>query len=327
MRLCRFVQPGSGGRPQVGFFLDNERVAPLSAVTARHADATHQRLALEEPDGAEITAFLPPAGRAYGAARQLAEWLERNLEGQSAALLQRGGYELLSPLARPGKVLCLAGNYAKHIEEGGGTAVARQQTFPWVFMKPLTTLNHPDAPVALPSVSPDHIDWECELGVVIAKRCRAVKEAEALGYVGGYVVVNDISDREFRPNPGRKPRERDAFFDWLHGKWHDGFCPIGPCLTTSDEIPNPQTLRLTLTVNGAMKQNASTAQMIFPVAAVVEFISSFVTLEPGDLIATGTPDGTGSASRTFLKAGDKVEAAIERIGVLRNSIVAEPRRG
>ena len=133
------------------------------------------------------------------------------------------------PIAQPAKILLLAGNYATHVVERGGIAAERDETFPYVFMKPpTTTLTHPGDPIVIPRVSPDHIDWECELGVVIGRRCRDVDEAEALDYVAGYTVVNDISDRKFTPNPGRKPRERDKFFDWLHGKWHDTFCPIGP---------------------------------------------------------------------------------------------------
>ena len=165
------------------------------------------------------------------------------------------------PIARPPKLLLLAGNYAEHVAERGGTAAEREETFPYVFMKPpTTTLTHPGDPIVIPRVSPDHIDWECELGVVIGRRCRDVAEAEALDYVAGYTVVNDISDRKFKPNPGRKPRERDKFFDWMHGKWHDTFCPIGPCILSADAVPDPQALPLSLTVNGEVKQDATTGR-------------------------------------------------------------------
>jgi 2-keto-4-pentenoate hydratase/2-oxohepta-3-ene-1,7-dioic acid hydratase in catechol pathway len=225
---------------------------------------------------------------------------------------------LLVPIPAPSKLLLLAGNYSKHIEEGGGRAEERVRTFPYVFMKPpLTTLTHPDAPVKIPAVSPHHIDWELELGVIMGKRCKGVPESESLEYVAGYTVVNDISDRKFRPNPGRAVREKDAYFDWLHGKWHDTFCPIGPCVLPTDDLSNPQELRMHLRVNGEMEQNASTAEMVFPVAAIIEFISSFVTLEPGDIISTGTPSGVGSRRKIWQAP---VEAEIERIGVLRNPV-------
>src|SRR5262249_11075209 len=159
-------------------------------------------------------------------------------------------------------------------------------TFPYVFLKPpSTTLTNPGRPIRLPRVAPDAVDWELELAVVIGRRVKEVSEAEALGAVAGYTVINDISQRRYRPNPGRKPRDRDKFFDWMHGKWFDGFCPCGPCITSADEITDPQNLRLTLTLNGQVRQDASTAQMIFSVAALIAFIAQMVTLEPGDLIS------------------------------------------
>jgi 2,4-diketo-3-deoxy-L-fuconate hydrolase len=228
--------------------------------------------------------------------------------------------QLLAPIPAPSKILLLAGNYSKHIEEGGGKAEERAKTFPYVFMKPVTTLINPGEPIQIPAASPDHIDWELELGVIIGKRCKGVSEADALQYVAGYTVVNDISDRVFRPNPGRNQRPKDSFFDWQHGKWHDTFCPMGPCVLPADDCPDPQTLKMTLKVNGHVEQDASTADMVFPVAAIVSFVSSFVTLEPGDIISTGTPDGVGHAKGKYLKAGDVVEAGIEGIGVLRNPV-------
>jgi 2-keto-4-pentenoate hydratase/2-oxohepta-3-ene-1,7-dioic acid hydratase in catechol pathway len=146
---------------------------------------------------------------------------------------------------------------------------------------PTTTLVDPGKPVRIPRVSPSAIDWEMELAVIIGRKCKSVSEREAMNFVAGYTVINDISDRRFRPNPSRKQRDRDSFFDWQHGKWHDGFCPCGPCIATVDSVPEPQKLGMKLTVNGEIKQDSSTAQMVFPVAAVVEFISAFVTLEPG----------------------------------------------
>ena len=164
---------------------------------------------------------------------------------------------LLVPIASPPKMLFLAGNYAKHVAERGGAAAEREETFPYVFMKPpSTTLTHPGDPIVIPRVSPDQIDWECELGIVIGRRCRHVDEDEAMGCIAGYTVVNDISDRSFKPNPNRKPRERDKFFDWMHGKWHDTFCPMGPCILSADVVPDPQALPIKLTVNGQVKQDA-----------------------------------------------------------------------
>jgi 2,4-didehydro-3-deoxy-L-rhamnonate hydrolase len=309
MRLCRYDDQGT---VRVGFYSEDS-IVPL----ARAASA----LGVEVPESDSLPPFLPG-----GAAREAVVSLEKRLDehpqaDREALAVPTGSVPLLVPVPDPPKLLLLAGNYSAHIEEGGGRAEERARTFPYVFMKPpTTTLTHPNRPVRIPEVSPDHIDWEIELGVVIGKRCRGVKESEALGYVAGYTVVNDISDRQFRPNPDRAERKNNAFFDWLHGKWHDTFCPMGPCVLPADELADPQSLRLTLKLNGEVEQDASTAEMIFPVAAVVEFISSFVTLEPGDVIATGTPAGVGAAKGKFLKSGDRLEAAIERIGVLANPV-------
>ncbi|MBT5847222.1 MAG: FAA hydrolase family protein [Verrucomicrobiales bacterium] len=309
MRLCRFEQ---GGQPAVGFFLDDQ-IIPLSAA----AEAAGETL--EATD--DLLAFLPH-GSQYEAAQRVAEWLAKN-ESVLVGISDKDT-SILTPIPKPNKLLLLAGNYAKHIEEGGDIAVERAQTFPYVFMKPpSTTLNRHGGDIPIPAVSPDNIDWECELGVVIGKEAKGVTEAEALDYVAGYTVVNDISDRGFRPNPNRKERDRDKFFDWQHGKWHDGSCPIGPCIACRESIPDPQVLPLKLTVNGEVHQHASTAQQIFPVAGVVEFVSAFITLEPGDIISTGTAAGVGHAKGVHLNPGDIVEAGIDGIGVLKNTMVLE----
>ena len=194
---------------------------------------------------------------------------------------------------------------------------------------PTTTLTHPGDPVrVIPACSPDHVDYEAELGVVIGRRCRDVEEQDALDYVAGYTVVNDITDRKYMPNPGRKPRERDKFFDWLHGKWHDTFCPVGPCIFSADAEPDPQAFRVRLTVNGETKQDRLDGpEMIFlPVAAVISFLSRRVIApEPGDLISTGTPSGVGSTTGIYLKPGDQVVASIDGIGQLSNPLFAAER--
>lgn len=318
MRLCRFLLEDM---VLSGFYAD-ELVVPIDQAAEAYAEAIGEELDLPVSD--DLLAFLPPDGPGFEAAGTLAAWVE-GLDQASRAELAVATDEvrLLVPVPRPGKLLMIAGNYARHVEERGGLAAKRAETFPYVFLKPpSTTLTHPGSPIVIPRDSPDHIDWECELGVVIGRRCRQVSEADAPGHVAGYTVVNDVSDRAFTPNPGRKARERDRFFDWLHGKWHDTFCPMGPCLLAARGV-DPQALRLTLTVNGQVKQNDTTAGMIFPVAAVVAFVSEFVTLEPGDVISTGTPAGVGTTSGTYLRPGDVVEATIEGIGALRNPVRAE----
>lgn len=319
MRVCRFQHQG---RVHAGIYSD-KFVAPLSAAAKAYADATHETLTLPESD--DLLDLLPPDGKFAAAAEKLAGWVERNGEGVPAsARLAHSDVKLLVPIPRPNKLLLLAGNYAEHIKEGGGVAAERAETFPYVFMKPpTTTLTHPGDPIRIPSVSPNAIDWEVELAVVIGRKGKHIPESKALQYVAGYTVVNDISDRKFRPNPGRKERPNNAFFDWLHGKWHDSFCPCGPCIASARVIPDPQSLKLQLRLNGEVRQDSSTKFQIFPVAAVIEFISSFVTLEPGDIIATGTPAGVGNTTGTYIKPGDTLEASIESIGILVSPVTAE----
>jgi 2-keto-4-pentenoate hydratase/2-oxohepta-3-ene-1,7-dioic acid hydratase in catechol pathway len=319
MRLCRFRIDGV---VLLGFYAD-DRVVPIDQAAEAYSEIEDDELLI--PATEDLLELLPPSGIGYAEAKRLAEWVE----GPAAPPIDEislltADLELLTPIPNPPKLLLLAGNYAKHVEERGGVAAERQETFPYVFMKPLTTLTNPGDPVVIPRASADHIDWECELGVVIGQPCRNVTEAEALSYVAGYTVVNDISDRKYQPNPGRKPRDRDKFFDWMHGKWHDTFCPIGPCVLSADAVADPQSFPIGLTVNGEVKQDATTAQMVFPVAAVIAFLSEFMTLSPGDVISTGTPSGVGSATGTYLRPGDELRATIGGIGTLRNPVVGGP---
>lgn len=319
MRLCRVLINGTA---HVGLYED-ERIVPLSKAAAAFAQKTGKLANL--PQGDNLLDFLPPAGSGYASTKEVSQWLAANGEAISANdSIPTAKAELLVPVPRPSKIMLLAGNYADHIREGGGIAAERAETFPYVFMKPpTTTLTNPGQAIRIPTISPNSIDWELELAVVIGRKAKGVKEADALKYVAGYTIINDISNRKFKPNPQRKERQKDSFFDWLHGKWHDSFCPCGPCITSADAIPDPQTLPMKLRLNGEIKQDASTALQIFPVAAVIEFISSFVTLEPGDLISTGTPAGVGSSKGTFLKPGDELRGTIEKIGTLVTPVIAE----
>ncbi|WP_437202308.1 fumarylacetoacetate hydrolase family protein [Planctomicrobium sp. SH664] len=308
MRLCRYAHQGQA---EIGFVLEDESILPLKEAA--------EQFACPLPPSTNLLDFLPGGGL-YGAVQPLKEFLDPS--AVPGLTFPATDVQLLVPVPDPGKLLLLAGNYAKHVEESGGRAEERERTFPYVFMKPpATTLTHPGDPVRIPEVSPNQIDWEIELAVIIGQRCSRVSEADALNYVAGYTVINDITDRGFTKQPGRVERPRDGFFDWLHGKWHDTFCPMGPCVLSADDCPDPQNLRMVLAVNGHVEQDGNTADMVFPVAALIEFISSFVTLLPGDIISTGTPHGIGKAKGKFLKSGDLLEAYVERIGTLRNPVV------
>ncbi|MCS6851428.1 MAG: fumarylacetoacetate hydrolase family protein [Gemmataceae bacterium] len=316
MRICRYQH---NGQVEAALYFD-ARIASVGRLAAELG------VKLPTAMSANLLDYLPPDGPSAEAAQELYRRFNQLPPADQQRLSQpTQGTRLRVPVPEPKKVILLAGNYAAHIEEGGREkALERQQTYPYFFWKPpSTTLTDPGAPVRIPKVSPHSIDWEIELGVIIGRKCKDVSEKEALGYVAGYSVCNDISDRNFQLNPRRKPREKDGFFDWLHGKWHDTFLPMGPCVLSASVVPDPQKFPLKLKVNGQVMQDANTAQMIFPVAALVSILSSFVTLEPGDIISTGTPSGVGAARKppVFLKPGDQIEAEIGGIGILYNPVV------
>ncbi len=230
--------------------------------------------------------------------------------------------ELLAPLLRPGKLLAAAANYQDHVAEAGGEPLDKSRLSPRLFLKPPTCIVGPGADIPMPSVSKE-VDWEAELAVVIGAAARDVPVERALDVVGGYVTSNDVSARSMDFGYERDTGDSHVwFFDWLAGKWLDGFAPMGPWLVTADEVPDPQALDVTLDVNGKRRQHGSTKDMIFSVAELVSFASRLMTLEPGDVIMTGTPSGGGAATGEYLKAGDEMSVTIGDLGTLTNRVVA-----
>lgn len=217
---------------------------------------------------------------------------------------------LLAPVPRPSKIIGVGLNYRDHAQETGQPLPKA----PILFSKASTAVIGPRQAIVLPKGS-EQVDYEVELGVVIGVGGRGISEEEALKHVGGYTVVNDVSARDFQFRDGQ----------WFRGKSFDTFAPMGPCLVLRDQLPNPQNLRLRLRVNGRTRQDGTTANMVFSVAQLIADISQGITLEPGDVIATGTPAGVGFVAKpkpVFLQPGDIVEAEIEGIGVLRNPVAS-----
>ncbi|MBI1369206.1 MAG: DUF2437 domain-containing protein [Planctomycetes bacterium] len=219
----------------------------------------------------------------------------------------------LSPID-PKVILCIGLNYRKHAEETG----AKIPQWPVLFMKNISAACGPDDKIVIPPLcmDPPEVDYEVELAVVIGRAAKNVSEADALKHVLGYTVGNDVSARLWQKDRGGS--------QWCRGKGFDTFCPLGPVLVTPDEIPDPQTLGLSTRLNGQVMQDSNTSDMIFPVAKLIAFLSSGVTLVPGTVILTGTPSGVGMARKppVYLKPGDKLELTIEKIGSLTNAIVA-----
>lgn len=313
----RYVQYSRGGSPRPGL-LYNESVIDLTALL--------ELLGAPVPGGlSSLRAFIE-------AGEQLWEVVTHDLGSTDRETLQQlSGYYALeeialeAPLQDAHKLILLAGNYREHIcEVGYRVPQTPESVTPQFFMKPpSTTVIGPGQPVRL-SRGSIWVDWEVELAVVIGKRGRYILEDQAMDFVFGYTILNDISERAFNSElTNRFVREKDPLFDWLHGKWFDTFAPMGPAVVTSDEIPNPHNLRITLYRNGAIEQDANTSQMIHRIPYLIHKLSQIMTLEPGDVLSTGTPSGVGHSKGLRLEDGDVLECRIEGIGALQNWLEAE----
>jgi 2,4-didehydro-3-deoxy-L-rhamnonate hydrolase len=276
MKLVRFGPPGSE-RP--GVWLDDGHILDVRAMAFDIEDYNSHFFSHWGVE--RVRALLQESGR---------------------KLVPAAGLRLGPPVARPGKIVCLGKNYADHAAEFD----AEIPTEPILFSKAPTAMIGPADPIVIPAGS-TLVDAEAELAVVIGAAARRVPESDAMKYVAGYTVLNDVTDRAVQKSAKQ----------WFRAKSFDTFCPVGPYLVTPDEAGDPQNLRIGQKVNGKVLQETNTSNMIFKIARLIAFISAEITLEPGDLIATGTPGGIGSARKppVLLKAGDTVEVVVERIGV------------
>jgi 2-keto-4-pentenoate hydratase/2-oxohepta-3-ene-1,7-dioic acid hydratase in catechol pathway len=254
--------------------------------------------------------------------RLVADFLATALSAPPSGSQKGHAYPLLeiqlhAPIARPTKnVFCVGRNYLSHIEEGARARgkEATVSSVPVFFTKPPTSVIGPHDDIPWDRAVTQQVDWEVELGVIIGVGGRNIPRSSALGHIFGYTVVNDVSARDLQ----------SSHVQFFKGKSLDGFCPMGPVVVTSDQFPHPQTTPLTLRVNGIVKQEGNTRDMIFPIDHLIESLSHGLTLEAGDILATGTPDGVGFARTPpeFLQVGDIMETEVEGIGTMRNRIVA-----
>ncbi|MDR7417793.1 MAG: fumarylacetoacetate hydrolase family protein [Armatimonadota bacterium] len=304
----RFATVQVGGKAHLGL-LDGEHVflfAPLARLAAR--GRIRGRGASPVPD--DLLAFIEHGSLAQARA---ALALGRSLLKAGKArdvILPASKVRFLAPIPRPRKnIVCLGRNYAEHAKESGGQV----PTVPIFFTKPPTCVVGPGAAVVHHPVT-EKLDYEVELAAIIGRRGRDIPESRALAHVFGYTIMNDVTARDLQ-------RRHEQ---WFKGKSLDTFAPMGPVVAHRSAIRDPQNLVLRLRVNGEQRQHASTRGMVFPVARIISVLSAGMTLEPGDIIATGTPEGVGMGMNppVWLKPGDVMEAEIEGIGVLRNPIVA-----
>jgi 2-keto-4-pentenoate hydratase/2-oxohepta-3-ene-1,7-dioic acid hydratase in catechol pathway len=302
MRLLTF-KPKRGGAARIGLLLESGAVMNVGAAAAR----ARRRLPF---DASDMLSLIASGHRGLTALRALA----KNFRGKGAAF---SALRLLAPIPRPRKnVFCVGWNYLEHFEEGAKarTQVQEMPQHPTFFSKLPTTVTGPYDPVPLHAGVTEMLDWEVELGVIVGRGGRNITEGDALKHVFGYTVVNDVSAREVQRRHGQQ---------WFKGKSLDGSCPMGPWIVTADEVPDPQALRVSCRVNGVVKQDSNTRQMYFRIPRIIAELSAGLTLEPGDIISTGTPAGVGHARTPpeFLAPGDLLETEVEGIGALRNKIV------
>src|SRR2546427_9107277 len=297
MMLVSYRIRGSDAAWRAGI-AQEEAVVDTSASRLGRADAAGGQ------GGLSVRALLQQGQQAL---EEVFAWAQQQFEAKSN-LISLDTLELGPPVPDPDKILCLGVNYREHAAE----AQQEVPAVPMFFAKFRNSLIGPTSPILLPRVS-RQIDYEGELAVIIGTRCKDVTEQEALQYVARYSIMNDVTARDIQLQTSQ----------WTAGKALDTFAPMGPGMVLASDMPDPQTLMLTTGVNGQVVQHDSTANMIFSVATSIAFLSSLMTLEPGDIIATGTPSGVGF-KRTpplFLREGDVVEVEIERIGSIRNPVM------
>ena len=294
MRFCTYQV---GGEPRVGIVAENG-VVDLRALARR------RRLPSVPDDMLALIAEVPTL-ELRALAREARTWVRAGGEAVPVARAR-----LLAPIPRPRKnIVCMGRNYAEHAKESGNAP----PEVPVFFTKPPTAVVGHDAPVTHHAVT-EQLDYEVELVAVIGRRARSVAPAKALEYVFGYTVMNDVTARDLQ----RRHQQ------WFKGKSLDTFAPLGPWIVHRSAIPDPQRLRLSMRINGEVRQDSTTASMVFTVAQLISVLSMGMTLEPGDLLATGTPAGVamGMNPPKWLQPGDVMEAEVEGIGLLRNRVVA-----
>ena len=296
MRLVTFT-PRPHGPQHLGLVRDDKEVIDLKSIGG------------EPPfDPAEMVSLITAGDAAL-------KWL-RNVATRSPGALPLDKVTLLAPIPRPRKnVFCVGWNYVEHFEEGAKARphVQEMPAHPAFFTKAPTTVNGPFADVPAHRGVTEKLDWEVELGVIIGTGGINIKEADAMAHIFGYTVINDVSAREVQRQHGQQ---------WFKGKSLDGHCPMGPWIATADEIANPQDLDITCRVNGVTKQQSNTRHMYFKISRIIAELSAGLTLEPGDIICTGTPAGVGHARTPpeFMQTGDVLETEIRGLGLLRNKI-------
>ncbi len=319
-KLATFAKPDGGSF--VAIVLDDDAV-DLSAAQAAYS-ASRGRAGTSATGS--ILALLEDWDRTFPLLQEVVAFLDK--EGLPGATAKVASLHALPPVRRPGKMLYAAQNFQEHVDEmiragmtpAGGREFTGEKstTVPYLFLKASSTLAGAFDDIKIP-LGMSKTDWEAEIALAIGKGGKRIKAEHALAHVAGFMTTNDVSCRDLQMRPDR-PALRS---DWLGGKSHDGFAPMGPFLVPRAFVPDHMNLAIRLTVNGEIKQNGNTSQFIFTPEEQIEYASRILSLEPGDIFSCGTCGGVGQGTNTFLKAGDVMETEIEGLGKMRNRFVAE----
>ncbi len=293
MKLAAFTaldqKQGPEKRYRIGSFVSGDKIADLTPSLLPMGLAAHEIL------------------RCYDLSRDFLTPALDAIDREDVPILDRDEVRIEAPIPRPGKIICIGLNYLDHVKESG----AEMPKAPLIFSKFVTCVAAPNDPILLP-IGSEQVDFEAELAVVIGGYAKNIKLVDAMNYVFGYTNFNDVSARDMQFADGQ----------WQRGKSCDAFAPLGEFVVTNDEIPDPHSLRIQFRLNGKTMQDSNTEQLIFKTPELIEYLSRSITLEPGDIIATGTPAGVGFARKPpiFLKDGDICEVEIDGLGILRNPV-------
>jgi len=302
------------GAPVVGTLI-RDKIIPLDAGYSHFQSRTGAPVLLDRGASPTVLNLLRHYPDSFDRLGAMADFFAKAWADSRELALDPVSVHLLAPIPNPGKMLFAGANYTDHIEEMKAPPVDKTKAKPYFFPKTNNCIAGPHDPITLPAAS-QQVDWEIELAVVIGRRCKDVPLSRARAVIAGYTIINDLSARDIT-------RRTDVPFnvDWISGKCLDGFAPMGPALVPSQFVPRPDNLWLKLSVNSQLMQDSNTSRLIFGIDEQIEFLSKLMTLEPGDIISTGTPAGVGHGRGIYLKPGDRIVAAIEGLGEQRNKVV------
>lgn len=321
MPMYKVVTFAAGGKERPGIVVGG-KVAAINEASKVFSGSGHWQPGPADPRLVEndLLAILNSWEEWRPSLEKLAGLVEGH-EADGQFIWRESEVKLLPPLRRPGKIMMAGANYYDHIAEMGVPRPDKTKIKPFFFLKAGSSIIGPNEPILIPQ-EVKKLDWECEFAIVIGKRARRVKAADWLDYVVGFTILNDVSARDYIAR-----KDNPFGMDWVSHKSQDTLAPLGPYIVPKEFVPEPLNLKIKCSVNGVLHQNSNTKELIFTPDEMIEYLSALMTLEPGDIISTGSPAGVGMGKNLFLQPGDEVVAEIEHLGRLANPVMAEVSAG